>query len=171
MNLSNLYILIILSLALNMEVCIGCERTYYRCILNFFENNDAARQLLRSHGVLPTSVECPKCKELCQLSGERVWRCTSSQVVPKTKKRRFCGFSVSDNKGTFLNHSHLPPWKIVLFVNHWVCKLWDHETVVTNLEISRTTSVDWRSFCSEVTDHWLTEQNSIGGDGIVVEID
>lgn len=43
--------------------------------------------------------------------------------------------------------------------------------MITGLKISSRTSVDWRSFCSEVTDFWFTEQESIGGPGIVVEID
>ena len=36
---------------------------------------------------------------------------------------------------------------------------------------SRHTSVDWRSFCSEVTVNWLKNQEPIGGPGIIVEID
>ena len=154
-----------------MSGCVGCEPGYYRWIVEVFENNDSARDLLRNHGVLPSVVTCPRCDNPCKLSGGKDWRCTSSHVLPKTKKRRLCGFRVSDNKGTFLDNAHLPPWKIVLFINHWVSKLWDHKTVIDNLGISTRTSVDWRSFCSEVTDHWLENQDSIGGDGIFVEID
>ena len=110
--------LIILCSGSSMAVCGGCAAGYYRTIVSYFEKNDAAREVLRRHGVLPATVTCPRCHQACKLSGDTVWRCSSSHVVPKTRKRRFCGFSVSDNKGTFLDHSRLPPWKIVLFVNH-----------------------------------------------------
>ena len=154
-----------------MAGCGGCAPVYYRCITDIFENNDAAKAVLRRHGVLPSSVDCPRCQKPCNLNNDGVWRCSESHVVPKTRKRRYCGFRITDKKGTFLDHCHLPTWKVVLFVNHWINKLWDHETVVNNLGITRKTSVDWRSFCSEVTEDWLSNQDSIGGDGIVVEID
>jgi len=65
----------------------------------------------------------------------------------------------------------LEPFKVVLFVNHWLQKHWDHETVIKCIGMSKTSSVDWRSFCSEVTENWLQNQNSIGGAGVIVEID
>jgi len=39
------------------------------------------------------------------------------------------------------------------------------------LHLSSATSVDWRSFCCEVTDYWFANQEAIGGVGIEVEID
>ena len=39
------------------------------------------------------------------------------------------------------------------------------------LNLSSRTSVDWRSFCSEVTDFWFSEQESIGGSGVICEVD
>ena len=39
------------------------------------------------------------------------------------------------------------------------------------MNISSRTSVDWRSFCSEVTQYWFDNQQSIGGEGVEVEID
>ena len=39
------------------------------------------------------------------------------------------------------------------------------------LNISSRTSVDWRSFCSEVTDTWFNNQDSFGGEGVEVDID
>ncbi|XP_037779366.1 uncharacterized protein LOC119575901 [Penaeus monodon] len=76
----------------------------------------------------------------------------------------------SDYTGTFLQGTHLEPFKVVLFVNHWLQKHWDHETVIKCIGISKTSSVGW-SFCSEVTQNWLQNQNSIGGAGVIVEID
>ena len=40
-----------------------------------------------------------------------------------------------------------------------------------SLDITSNTSVDWRSFACEVTDSWFTQQDPIGGPGIIVEID
>lgn len=67
--------------------------------------------------------------------------------------------------------SKLPACKILVFINHFLSHNWDHNTVVRGLEISRRTSVDWRSFCSEVTENWFENQSSIGGPEIEVEID
>ena len=42
--------------------------------------------------------------------------------IPKSKKQRFCGFSVSDYNGTFLDHTYIAPWKVLLFINHEVAE-------------------------------------------------
>lgn len=62
-------------------------------------------------------------------------------------------------------------WQILLFVNCWLDKSWSHDMAVSNLQIDRKTSIDWRSFCSEVALAWYTNQEAIGGDGVIVEID
>ena len=108
------------SVRLVMAGCGGCAPVYYRCITDIFENDDAAKAVLRRHGVLPSSVDCPRCQKPCNLNNDGVWRCSESHVVPKTRKRRYCGFRITDKKGTFLDHCHLPTWKVVLFVNHWI---------------------------------------------------
>lgn len=92
-------------------------------------------------------------------------------MVPKTKKRRYCNFTIGDYKGTFLQDAKLPPWKVILFTNHWLSSNWDISSATECLRISRTTCIEWRSFCSEVTEYWLLNQDSIGGPGITVEID
>ena len=43
--------------------------------------------------------------------------------------------------------------------------------VISCLNISSKTSVDWRSFCSEVCSNWFLNQEQIGGEGVEVEID
>ena len=82
-----------------------------------------------------------------------------------------CGFSVSDRKGTFLDRIRFSPWKMVLFVNHFLSRYWDHKGEMESLHLSSATSVDWRSFCCEVTDYWFANQEAIGGVGVEVEID
>ena len=66
---------------------------------------------------------------------------------------------------------HIQPWKLLLFVNHFLSINWNHSTIEASLEWTRKTSVDWRSFCSEVTENWYQNQQAIGGNGVVVEID
>ena len=76
-----------------MAECDNCELNYFSCIVR--------------HGVLPSAVQCPTCHQACTLSSNHLWRCTSTHVLAKTKKRRFCGFTVSDLKGSFKIHSKL----------------------------------------------------------------
>ncbi|RUS79722.1 hypothetical protein EGW08_012530 [Elysia chlorotica] len=97
------------------------------------------------------------------------WRCTTVCKIPKLSKRKFCNYCVYN--GTFLSGTKLEPWKILLFIVHILDHTWNHKTAIENLDISSTTSVDWRSFCGEVKDSWVTEEEAIGGDGVEVEID
>ena len=39
------------------------------------------------------------------------------------------------------------------------------------LELSPNTTVDWRSFCAEVAEKWLEDQQPIGGFDVEVKID
>lgn len=122
--------------------------------------------------MLPTEVSCPKCLQPCSFrEDQHLWSCKTSTIIPHTKKRRYCSYSVSDYKGTFLDRTHIPPWKLILFVNHFLSHLWDHKTVIDCLQFSTKSSVDWRSFCSEVCEDWFSNQEPIGGPGIEVEID
>ena len=70
-----------------------------------------------------------------------------------------------------MERTHLKPWQVLCFINLWVRKYFSHSQARTNLEISRQTAVDWRSFCSEVTEFWFLNQEPIGGVGKTVEID
>ena len=153
-----------------MASCDTCSYTYFSAISNFFENDDSIVRFLRDHKVLPNEVVCPKCGAQCiHLEDQNIWRCTSTYVIQNTRKS--CGFSVSDRKGTFLDRIRFPPWKMVLFVNHFLSRYWDHKGVMESLHLSSATSVDWRSFCCEVTDYWFANQEAIGGVGVEVEID
>ena len=117
-------------------------------------------------------MKCPKCSKDCELREDRnLWPCTGYVQVPKKKKRTYCGYSVSDFKGSFLCGTHIPPWKIVLFINHYLSHLWDHKTVIDCLGLSSRSSVDWRSFSSEVCLSWFQKQKAIGAAGVEVEID
>lgn len=155
-----------------MSACEGCSVNYFSAFRIFFEDPEKSLAFLREHGVLPSAVQCPNCNRECTYREEqRLWRCTGSSRVPKKKKRRYCDFSISDSKGTFFQGVNLPLWKVVVFVNHWLSPHWDHHTVIHCLGISSKISVDWRSFCSEVTEFWFQHQEAIGGPDTVVEID
>ena len=152
--------------------CVTCSINYFDSIGKFIRNDKESINFLCDHSVLPKEVKCGKCGNQCiYYDDRRLWRCSRMYRMPKTKKRRCCDFSVSENKGSFLDKTHIPPWKIMLFVTHFLSHSWDHRTILSCLKFSIKTSVDWRSFCSEVTDRWLTNQEPIGGDGVRVEID
>ena len=45
------------------------------------------------------------------------WPATALSKVSKTKRYKKC-----------LHNVHLESWKIILFVNHWLSKNWNHST-------------------------------------------
>jgi len=137
-----------------MTSCDSCSYTYFSAISNFFENVDSSVRFLGDLKVLPNEGVCPKCGAQCiYREDQNVWRCTSTYVIRNTRKRRSCDFSVSDRKGTFLDRIRFPPWKMVLFVNHFLSRYWDHKGVMESLHLSSATC--WNR----------------GGVGIEVEID
>lgn len=152
-----------------MEVCGSCSSNYYQNILKFYDDDDTSVNYLKAHGVLPTNVMCPICNIKCVYREDRnQWRCNGVKMNKKTKKRVYCTFEVSNYKGSFLSNTRLPPWKIVLFANHYVSQYWDHNMVMECLKLAPSTSVDWRSFCAEVTIDWVANQEAIGGVGVEV---
>lgn len=154
------------------ERCDLCQSSYFSNIHSFYQNDEAAIDILQKHGVLPSDVDCPFCNTPCTFrESHNYWRCRAVKVVPKTRKRKQCSFVTSNYKGTFLFGCRFPPWKLLLLVNHFLSKHWDYKTLESCLGLSKRTIVDWRSFCSEVTEKWLSKQEPIGGEGVVVEID
>lgn len=115
---------------------------------------------------------CPNCKEPCRYREDRhKWYCGRYRSYSKSKKRKQCSFTASDNRGSSLEKVHVQPWEVILFINHWIQKFWNHRVIVKCLKWSTKTSVDWRSFCAEVATSWVKNQPPIGGPGVVVEID
>ena len=100
-----------------MAACDKCSFDYFQVIAEFY-NDAKSLAFFLSHSVLPSEIICPHCFSNCNYREDQsVWRCRKSSVVPKSKKRRFCGFSVSDYKGSFLDHTYIAPWKVLLFIN------------------------------------------------------
>ena len=156
--------------------CVGCNPDYYSTIKQFAKDNQASLAAFEEHGViLKVSDEhkCPRCgNKLLFKEARNQFYCTHSYYPPKNKKKRIrCDFTISRYNGTFLAASHLEPWQILLFVCEWLRKHFNHNQVQENLNITRPTSVDWRSFCSEVVEFWFKNQDPIGGPGQVVEVD
>ena len=130
---------------MDADVCSGCDLKYFEAISKFYKNNDAYVDFLRIHGVFPNNVSCPHCNKLCNYrSDKHQWRCVSTFSIPKTKKRKYFNFVVSDYKGSFLSGTNLEPWKIVLFIFSFCDHTWNHKTVIENLSISSKTSVNFR---------------------------
>ncbi|XP_076066108.1 uncharacterized protein LOC143039752 [Oratosquilla oratoria] len=153
-------------------LCSGCSNTYFDTIQVYLRDDAAATKFLKLHGVLPNDVQCPNCKLPCTYrASKHSWYCGRWKKIAKTKRSKQCPYTRSDYKGTFLEGTHLKPSQVISFVNHWLHKQWNHHTVIKILNFAPTTSVDWRSFCAEVTERWLENQEPIGGEGIEVEID
>lgn len=153
--------------------CLDCSLTYFDFIQKFHKNNEEALKYFKAHNILPTRVTCPHCNGDCVLRDEQnIWRCHKQWKDRKNKKRvKRCSFSVSTNKGTFLEKTNLQPWQVLLFCASWLRKTYKQSDAIENLEIKSEACVDWRSFCSEVTLDWFEHQDAIGGENVVVEID
>ncbi|CAL4120772.1 unnamed protein product [Meganyctiphanes norvegica] len=154
-------------------VCSGCNLSEYKVVEMCYHNDEGALKLFRQHGVLPMSMTCPKCNKACTLNETKnkwFWRCQRQHSKGKQKKKR-CNFSMSDNRGSFLENSHLKSWKVLMFINIWLRKHFSQASTIDNLDINSATSVAWGSSCSEITQFWFNNQKPIGGENIVVEID
>lgn len=157
---------------IDSDLCEGCNSSEYEIVALCYEKNEEALDFFRKHGVIHKSLNCPKCKGALKLyKDKQLWRCSSSYREPDSKKRKRCGFKISDFKGTFLEKSKLQPWQILLFINGWLRKRWTHIDIRENIKISKSTSIDWRSFCSEVTLNAMSVQDPIGGPNCKIEID
>lgn len=152
--------------------CTSCEVNLFDAVELFRRKNSAALQCFREHGVIPRSVDCPTCNFPCTFrESTGTFRCRKS-IRQRRQRPTECGFTVSVNSNTFLERSKLPPWKVLLYVSHFLSGFSSHDCLIDHLDICRKTSVDWRSFCSEVCIHWVEyHQNQIGGPEIEVEID
>ena len=141
------------------SLCSGCQFDFLEFNSKFYNKDLDSVRFFRDHSVLPLEVKCPRCDSQCVFREDQgIWRCCSSVKVPKIKKRKLCGFSVSERTGTFLERCRIAPWKLLLFINHFLHQYWDHRLPIKSLKFSPKISVDWRSCCSEVTDYWFSEK-------------
>lgn len=160
------------------SACDSCSPSYFDCIQLYHRKDSATLNFFANHGViLPIDQRfipnCPNCQHKLKFDDRKLLlRCHHNYIDPKyKKKRRRCDYQISIFNGSFLSGSHLNPSQVLLFIVSWLQKSWCHQTVIENLVISRRSSVDWRSFCSEVTVNWFDNQSPIGGIDVSVEID
>ena len=178
------------------DKCQGCDLTYYDCIGKILpliksdpgEADRLARDIFRSHGVLPQAVYCPverckgnACKIVTESSGKDkvrlVWKCrkTYSVKTPDGKKQsKRCTFSVADNSGTILEYSNIRASLVLLLMNAWCRKTFEQETLAVQLGLTEATVCHWKKkfdiMCLKAVRRPDFE-NVIGGPGIVVELD
>ena len=155
--------------------CIDCVTNQWELASLIYHDNITALDIFTDHGVLPTDVNCGKCgkpaKLVCGPDDRLMWRCYGKYRPSPKRKPVKCNFKSSHFKGTFLHNAKLEEWQVLGFIAVWLDKRFKHSYATTNLNISYNASVDWRSMCSEVTQFWLNNQDQIGGNNIVVEID
>ena len=77
-----------------MAACDNCSFDYFQVIAEFYNNHAKSLSFLRSHSVSPSEIICPHCSFKC------IYR--EDQRI-----RQYCDFSVSDSKGTFLDHTEV----------------------------------------------------------------
>ena len=139
-----------------MDSCSSCFYDYFSAIKTFHSDNKKSIEFLREHGILPNEVHCPKCNNPCTFTEDKhLWRCYGSISIAKTKKRKRCDFKVSDYKGTFLSQTLIPPWKVILFANHFLSNRWDHVTIMDCLELSTI-------ILQSIGDHFAVKLRRIG---------
>ena len=138
------------------EYCSNCAWPYGLTIAKFYDKDDFAMYVFRQHGVLPSTVQCPHCGSDCKLhshGSSKVslrWRCQKTYESPVgSGKRKRCNFLISDRKGTFLEKCHIPPWKLMIFINHYLSKYFDYELLVAEFHFStKTVTVSsWKCSC------------------------
>ena len=138
--------------------CEGCTSTHYRAVVKFYENEENAIEFLRQHGVLISSFKCLNCNSDCTYSHAHYrWTCYS-MVSENKKKKKLCGFEICGRAGTFLQETHLPARKVVLFANCFLRKSYKIEDVMEDIHHGSKATVDSSSFCSEVCMKWFKNQ-------------
>ena len=71
----------IYSLSSWKEACDSCDSNYFLTSSSFYNNEDAAVDFLKHHGVISSSVKCPRCGALCNFSKDRnLWRCGTKVI-------------------------------------------------------------------------------------------
>ena len=131
---------------------------------NTVNDKAAAIQFLKQRGVLhnPRNCDCGRAMTLeVRDNGDR-WRCHV----------RGCRHEVGVRKDTWLDSSHVPYRKVVLFIYCWSKELTTIEFCKTELGMSSKTVVDWNNFLREVcAQDLIANPPVVGGPGMVVEVD
>lgn len=161
------------------------EQVVERCRhINCFEFNDIvgktdekAIRWLQSVGIVPyLNME----HLLCPETGDN-----DHQVHIRTKRDTITGYSVfchtcygntgrkiehTLTKGTWLEHTHLSPSKVVQVTFAFIMRLGVKQTV-HHCNVSKPAVIDWFNFCRKVCEESNgAEVDMVGGDGHIVEV-
>lgn len=154
-----------------------CSKMCNICSFRFIEatsfNGVQVLDFLIEHGVLKATIDCPKCGAGIEMNRESLeYRCQKRVSVRKQKKSP-CAVKLSARTGSFFDHTKkdlVTYFRIVAFLLH--LKPPRQELIMTELDISSRTCVDWYSYCREVfIDDAIRNSGKIGGKGKCVEID
>lgn len=133
--------------------------------------NQNALALLKSHGVIPSNLYCPKptCskRRLSTSNGSR-FRC-----YKRLQNKRQCNYSVSIYRNTFFDKFKKSPSLVLLFMNYWLRQSYNQRHVANNLGIDNKTCVAWKKHCDIACYEYLisTGPHMIGGTNVIIEID
>ena len=129
----------------NSQLCQGCKHNLCSDVEKFLGNYEYTREYLINHGIISTSMKCPKCNKICGYRQDKhSWRCDTKTKIPKSRKYRRCDFSVSDCKGTFLSNTRLPIWKFIFFIDSFLNGEWDCKTMTECHQINQITGISYR---------------------------
>ena len=152
--------------------CEGCYLNFFDAIKLFYKDDPKAILAFKQHSVLPDTVLCPKCSTNCNFApSSNCFFCRRTTKDSKSRKIK-CSFSVSINKNTWLDRSHMTPSQNIVFCSLFLQKSITQRQAVKWLKIGHETAVNWKRYCYEVCEFWLAEQEQlgIGGPGKIVEI-
>ena len=112
-----------------------------------------------------TLYECPNCHNLCRyiqssnFNDEKEWRC------------RDCNVKKSFRIGSFFESSHLTFYQIIDFLYFWSRKLLVKD-ISEEVNVATHMAVEWANIIRDICGLWcIDQQQQIGGEGKVVEID
>lgn len=152
--------------------CDGCYHNFFDTIKMFHKDDSKAILTFKQHSVLPDTVLCPNCGAVCNFApSSNIFFCR--RICRDSKSRKIkCSFSVSINKNTWLDRSHITPSQNILFCSLFLQNFITQRQIVKWLKIGHEAAVNWKHYCYEVCEFWLAEQEQIGigGPGKVVEI-
>ena len=133
--------------------------------------NQNALAILKSHGVIPTNLYCPRptcSSRKLSTSNGRVFHCYKR--LKKAKNKRQCNYSVSVYHNTFLKNFKKSPSLLLLFISYWLRQSYNQRQVATNLGIDNKTCVSWKKRCDNACYEYLISNGPhiIGGPGVIV---
>ena len=161
------------------KICMECKPNYLKTIVKVMDNNPAALDIFREHGILPSEgdIICPKDQSVMRLNmiqGKWVWRCNKRIKIKKPKRAAVsaqCNHKLYHTTGSILAQTRLQPWQVLLFIQEYVEKDFKLETTCRKLGLKSGPAERLKAYLDEVCAFVCESQDPIGGSGSTVEID